>query len=381
MDHIRPDSAEQLAAVLKECAAAKRRIWLGGAFTKNRMGGPVSEASVCLSTAGLNRVLQYEPQDLTVSVEAGMLWRELQCLLAQNRQMVPLDPPHSDTATVGGVVASNGCGPRRRLYGSARDAVIGMRFATLDGKLIQSGGMVVKNVAGLDIGKLMIGSFGTLAALASVNFKVSPQPPYSRTFVHSAESCEKALALRDGLLRSVLQPAALDLLNPHAAARAGWDGWIVAVQAAGNEKVVERWERETSGAEALEGQREAAAWEAIREFTPRFLSEHEDGAVARVSTTLTDLGAVAAAAPVPLVARAGAGVCYAHFPDCESAGRWLAEMVAHGRQGVLEWIPRRQCTATEQWPKPGNDFETMVKIKRLFDADSLLNHGRMYGRL
>src|SRR5207253_4650689 len=88
----------------------------------------------------------------------------------------------AEQATVGGVVAANSSGPRRRLYGTARDMVIGMTFATLEGKLVQTGGMVVKNVAGLDMGKLMIGSFGTLAAIAVVNFKVHPIP-VTRTFL------------------------------------------------------------------------------------------------------------------------------------------------------------------------------------------------------
>ena len=100
--------------------------------------------------------------------------------------MIPLDPPFSDRAaeraafseraTMGGIVAANTSGPRRRLYGSARDMVIGMTFATLEGKLIRTGGMVVKNVAGLDMGKLMIGSFGTLAAIATLNFRLYPSP-------------------------------------------------------------------------------------------------------------------------------------------------------------------------------------------------------------
>ena len=85
------------------------------------------------------------------------------------------------TRTVGGVVAANISGSARRLYGTARDLVIGMTFATMDGKLVKTGGMVVKNVAGLDMGKLMIGSFGTLAAIASVNFKLVPKPAAART--------------------------------------------------------------------------------------------------------------------------------------------------------------------------------------------------------
>ena len=125
------------------------------------MAGPVSDAAVRISTTELKKVLSYEPQDLTVSVEAGLPWPEFAAILAANHQMVPLDPPFAAGATVGGVVAANSNGPRRRLYGTARDLVIGMKFATLEGKIVQSGGMVVKNVAGLDMAKLMIGSFGT----------------------------------------------------------------------------------------------------------------------------------------------------------------------------------------------------------------------------
>src|SRR5678816_719386 len=132
----------------------------------------------------MKRVLAYEPRDLTISVEAGIRYSDLTRILAQNRQMVPLDPPFSETATIGGIVNANSSGPRRRLYGTARDLVIGMKFATLEGKLVQSGGMVVKNVAGLDMAKLLIGSLGTLAALAVVNFKLIPKPVGSRTFLY-----------------------------------------------------------------------------------------------------------------------------------------------------------------------------------------------------
>ena len=381
MEEIRPENAEQLAESLKQCAAGKRRIALGGAFTKERMGGPAAESDARISTAAMNRVLQYEPQDLTVSVEAGLPWRELQRVLAGNGQMVPLDPPMAERATVGGVIAANCSGPRRRLYGSPRDAVIGIRFATLEGKLVQTGGMVVKNVAGLDMGKLMIGSFGTLAAVAVVNFKVSPEPPFSRTFVLGGTTAATMIAARDRLLQSVLQPVAIDLLSPQAAAIVGCEGWSLLVQAAGNEKVVERWQREIVESRVLEGDQEATLWAQVREFTPNFLAGHVDGAVARVSVTLGQLGDVAASTPVPLVARAGTGVCYLHFADCQSASKWLGQAVGRGWPGVLEWIPRKQCTAAEQWPKPGSDFETMRRVKNMFDANGLLNRGRLYGRI
>src|SRR4029453_11865827 len=99
------------------------------------MAGAIEPSEVTIPTTNLARVLNYEPKDLTISVEAGLPWAELTRLLAENRQMVPLDPPFSGAGTVGGVVSANCSGPRRRLYGTARDLVIGMTFATVEGKL------------------------------------------------------------------------------------------------------------------------------------------------------------------------------------------------------------------------------------------------------
>src|SRR5204862_6920686 len=137
-----------------------------------------------------------------------------------------------------GVVSANCSGPRRRLYGTARDLVIGMTFATVEGKLVKSGGMVVKNVAGLDMGKLMIGSFGTLAAIAVVNFKLQPMPQVERLFLLSFDTADAAISARDEILKSVLQPAAIDLLNPPAAQVLGWQGYTLAIQAGGNAAVI-----------------------------------------------------------------------------------------------------------------------------------------------
>jgi len=215
-----------------------------------------------------------------------MPWAAFTKLLAENRQMVPLDPPFAGVATVGGVIATNGSGPRRRLYGTARDLVIGMTFATLEGKLVKSGGMVVKNVAGLDMGKLMIGSFGTLAAIAVVNFKLQPMPQEERLFLLTFDSLEAAIGARDKILKSVLQPASLDLLNPAAAQVVGWTGYVLAVQAGGNAGVVDRYEKELRELGSL---RIADTASPLPEFTPWFLATHESAAVVRISRTLSEL--------------------------------------------------------------------------------------------
>jgi glycolate oxidase FAD binding subunit len=363
--------------MLVSAARANQHIELLGAGSKQRLGGAHRKADVRICLSGLNRVLEYEPNDLTISVEAGMKWADLQSLLAANRQMIPLDPPWFDHATVGGVIATNSCGPRRRLYGSARDAVIGMKFATLEGALIQSGGMVVKNVAGLDMGKLMIGSFGTLAAIASVNFKLTPVPPVSRTFALSFDTLDTVMKRRDQILQGVLQPAALDLLNPQAAANVGLEGWTLLLEAVGSQRVIDRYARELEDATTVDG----SIWRSIREFVPEFLDKHAEASVVRVSTPLQGLAAVAAEAPVPLLARAGSGIAYACFQDCQSASGWLRQVVAHGARGVVEAVPPLGCRGDDQWPHPQNDLVVMEKIKHMLDAGNLLNAGRLYGRL
>jgi glycolate oxidase FAD binding subunit len=339
----RPDNAEELAETLRSLAEEHRSIRLGGNFSKDRGGGAAAEGAV-VSTAAMKRLLSYDPRDLTISVEAGMPFTELERTLADHGQILPLDPPWRSASTVGGVVAAGLSGPRRRQYGTARDMIIGMTFATLEGKLVKSGGMVVKNVAGLDMAKLMIGSFGTLAAIAVVNFKVFPAPPGSRTFVREFPTIDAAFAERDRILRSVMQPTAIDIVNWPAGIR-------MLVRATGNAAVLDRWTRDSSGAEIHEASSESQLWNAVHEFTPRFLAEHPHGAVVPIHTTLSAMPAAAARLDLPFIARAGSGVIYAHY--------------------------------SENAPQPnfGGGFEMMVRVRQMFDPERLLNRGRLYDRI
>lgn len=347
---IRPETPQQLAEALGGLAREHRAIRLGGNFTKDRIGGlPVAEAQA-VSTSGLCRVLQYEPQDLTLSVEAGVRFDELERTLAAHGQMLPLDPftgAGLENGTIAGVIAANLSGPRRRLYGTARDMVIGMTFATLEGKLVQTGGMVVKNVAGLDMGKLMIGSFGTLAAIASINFKVFPIPPYSRTFVMEFPAAAGAFTERDRILRGQLPPAAIDIVNE------GF-GYRLLVRATGNQQVIARFSADLPAARVLEGDEETALWREIRESTPRFLAANPNGGVVVVRTPLTAMREEMerlCSAGIPCIARAGSGVIYAHY-------------------------------ATNPPPTPVEDESgLMKKIKHMFDPENLLNRGRLHGYL
>src|SRR5579872_3430824 len=290
MNVVQPETPADLARTLADAAGSGRAIRCGGNFTKDKIAGPLAAADVTISTAGLRRVLHYEPRDLTISVEAGLPYAEFRRLLAGNRQMVPLDPPFAETATVGGVVAANHSGPRRRLFGSARDFVIGMTFATLEGKLVQSGGMVVKNVAGLDMGKMMIGSFGTLAAIAVVNFKLLPRSVAEASFLLPFDALDDAIAARDRILKGPLPLAAIDLLNAPAAGQLGHKGHVLALRLGGNAAAVERCRREFAGdALVLEGAEEARFWRHVQEYTPHFLEKFTHGAVVRASCTLAQV--------------------------------------------------------------------------------------------
>ena len=363
-----PSSPQELAAQLAEANAQRQSITLRGNGSKELMAGPVEPSHVTISTSRLNRVLEYEPRDLTVSVEAGISWADFSNLLAEHGQMVPLDPPFADTATVGGIVAANMSGPRRRLYGSVRDMVIGMTFATLEGKLIKTGGMVVKNVAGLDMAKLMIGSFGTLAAMAVVNFKLQPRPPGTRTFKQEFVRAAETIAARDRILKSHLQPAAVDIIK-------STQGYDLLVQAGGSSAVLERYERELRQVRVLDEEQEFALWDNIREFTADYIRDHPDGAVVRTSCALSEVGHVLESLPTPSIARAGSGICYGYFAEARRL-----RLPALGKS-VVEFAPQAFRETFELWPEPGSDFGMMKKVKEMFDPQGLLNRRRVYGRI
>lgn len=386
-EHLAPESAEELADALRELGERQVALETGGAFSKRAAGGPVAASDCRLTTARLSRLLAYEPADLTISVGAGMPLRELSRVLAESNQFLPLDAPFSDCATVGGAVATNSSGYRRRRYGTARDMVIGMQFATMDGKLVRSGGMVVKNVTGLDMGKLMIGSFGTLAVLESVNFKVFPAPEATASFQFRSPSVATLLEFRRDLLRSVLQPTAMDWADPAAAAAAGLErSHALLVETSGTEAVTVRFEQAYADLASRRGVQvepmSQEAWEAVRETGPAWLQAHPQGAVVKVSTVHARLGEVIEAAGdcgCGALLRAGSAVGIALAPDGEAARRMLEALRGKGMRAVLEAASDEVKAAVTQWDVAGPELDVMRKIKADFDPGGLLNRGRLYG--
>ena len=379
-DPLLPTSAEELRDTVRRCAGEQASIESGGGFTKRLSGGPVADARYRLGTSKLDRLLAYEPADLTVSVEAGMRLSELSRILAEGDQFLPLDPPFADRATVGGVIATNSSGSRRRRYGTARDMVIGMRFATLDGKLVSSGGMVVKNVSGLDMGKLMIGSFGTLSVISSVNFKVFPRPESSRSFRIGSRSSATLLEVRREILGGLLQPVAIDWLDPRAAEGIGLPSeHSLLVETSGTEAVTSRFGREFAALATKAGAEldplPTEIWEGVRESGPGWLEKHPEGAVLGVSTILSRLGELLEVADdtgCAALLRAGnaAGIVMAR--DRDTARRALRAFRQHGIHARLEAASDNTKAGISQWDASGTGLELMQRIKADFDPLMLL---------
>jgi glycolate oxidase FAD binding subunit len=207
---VEPGSGEEVAAVLAEASRTKTTVVVRGGGTKMGWGRPPSSIGVLLSTKGLDRLVAHEHHDLTATMQAGARIDLVNAQLAHHGQWLPIESAF-DAATIGGAIATNDSGPLRHRYGTPRDLLIGIRLALPDGRLIKSGGNVVKNVAGYDLGKLISGSFGSLAAIVSATFKLVPLPAASSTMTARFDDVTGMTRALEALGASQLEPAACDV--------------------------------------------------------------------------------------------------------------------------------------------------------------------------
>jgi glycolate oxidase FAD binding subunit len=189
--------------------------WGGG----TDLSPSLQPASLMLGTQRLNRLIDYQPDDLTVTAEAGMTVAALAGILAQRGQILPLDPPLPDRATLGGMIAGNTAGPSRCAHGTPRDWLIGIQVIGGEGAIIKGGGRVVKNVAGYDLCKLYTGSRGTLGAICELSFKLYPRPEATGTLLIAIDSAERAEQLLARIVTAELAPTAVEMLNSTASQR------------------------------------------------------------------------------------------------------------------------------------------------------------------
>ena len=251
-------------ADVQEAVRSFERIALRGGGTKPGMTAAGDGVAV-LDLRGLSGIVEYEPDEFVFTALAGTPVAEVAALLAEHGQCLPFDPPFVDAgSTLGGATAAGLSGPRRYRYGGVRDFVIGVRFVDGRGQVVRGGGKVVKNAAGFDLPKLMVGSLGRLGALVELSFKVFPQPAAFATLRASYATLDAALDSMASLARKPLDIEALDL-EPTA------DGASLLVRIGGRADTLEpRMERLQSllgsGAEWLTGAREQAYWRDVGEF-------------------------------------------------------------------------------------------------------------------
>lgn len=395
-------SVQEIVETIQRAGVEKLAVIVAGAKTKLSMGGVPARYDVALDVSKLNRIISYDPGDLTLSVEAGCTLSTVNAALAEHGQFLPLAGPFRESTTIGGTIVSGIDSPLRQRYGTARDFVLGMEFVTGEGKLAKSGGRVVKNVAGYDMHKVMIGSLGTLGVLTRVNFRTFPFPTESTALVAKFDSLRAAMELRHRVVRSALSPLTLDVINV-----GGNDaGWRVVVGFEGSGAMRERYERELGEMARGSGAREVRVVEGEEwEGELRGVGEgvevwgREEGAVVvKVGVGGREMGegvegavrsAEGAGVKWAVVAR-GVGVIYfALLPGSEDETAKAAvvrvtneiiEMAGRlGGHATIPWSPSGWKASLQIWGAPRGDFQLMKKVKAIFDPNGVLSPGRFVG--
>ena len=388
---VTPASAAALAGLLQWASGERLSVVLRGGGSKINWGQPPARVDLVVRTRGLNRLIDHAHGDLTATAEAGMTLRDLNQQLARHRQWLAVESPF-DATTIGGLVATNESGSLRQRHGTPRDLLIGVHLAMTDGRVVKAGGTVVKNVAGYDLGKLVSGSHGTLAAIVSATFKLAPLPGATATLTASFRDPAAAGRAAAAISASQLEPARLDvravagadaaksqaspieLLVQFASTEAAIEAQLDALRplmGGGDTRVVtgdqevETWRRQADAIWAAPGTVVRAAW-----------------LPAKLPEVLAAVGALGAqgARSVELVGRAGVGAGLLRL-DADADASVKAVEQLRARNGILDHVVVLRADAavkarTDAWGAPGGDAPIRAAIKRAFDPAGILNAGR-----
>jgi glycolate oxidase FAD binding subunit len=381
---VTPTSAEELADALHQADQQQLAVAPLGGGTQLDLGNPPARLDLALQTTGLNRVVEYEPADLTVTVEAGLRFAELQKTLAEQGQMLALDPPTMPDATIGGLVATNASGPLRFAHGTARDLVIGTRVANTDGALTRAGGRVVKNVAGYDLNKLHVGGLGTLGVIVELSFKLAPIPPALGTILGQFPEVSAARDLLAAVVHSWLSPLAIELVGSGVLGT----GAAVVLRVGGYPEAVERQVRDLRAlVEKHGGEPFEANWD---EITAIQLAAQRKAVVLKAAAPIAQTTALIEVIQQGLPgcvawAHAGNGIAYAacdQVPEAESLLELRRRVVALGRENaslVVQRCPTVLKRSVDVWGEPGPALVLMRALKQKLDPNNTLNPGRYVG--
>lgn len=393
-----PASVDEVRGVVAVAADNDTPLIPWGGGTAASVGTPPSTMGIVLGLGRLDRFVEHEPGDLTATVQSGMTFARLQTALRERGQWLSLDPPDPDRATVGGVVAANASGPRRHLYGTARDQLIGVTVVTADGALVHGGGKVVKNVAGYDLPKLFVGSYGTLGVIVELTVRLRPVPEAERWVRMRFERLKDAGTAVRAIMSADLIPSAVELLDAETSRICGLDGaptLVVGFDGLGGQVDWQCAELAAvtgplggQGVIALPGGIPAGG------FAPR-TSMGAVAAIVRFSVLptlvaeLMEQGASMAkqrGLRTAWASHAGVGVVTAWLgspsdrPDLKAVasllGEWRALARSDGGHATLEWAPLAVKSEVPVWDDLGAASRLMQRIKVQLDPKNLLNPGR-----
>lgn len=390
-----PATAEELAECVRAAHAEGLALTPWGAGTLQHLGRPPAPEALRLELAGLGRVLEHTPADLTISVEAGATLADVQATLREHGQWLPWAPAAPPHATIGGLLAAGLSGPLRLGYGTPRDWLLGMRVVLGDGRLVKSGGKVVKNVAGYDTHKLQLGALGTLGVIAEATFKVAPLPAQLVTLGFACADGPAALALASLLRARPLAPVSL-LVHQDSP-----QGARLLARFAGAADAVARQAQLATAAALAQGAAAAdpalaeAAWQNLALFSRPASQEAGETVIVRVGappSALPDVwAALGRAAPAGYTASglayAGVGLAYARWGAAAADPPAVAAALAGLRarlaeiQGyaVVEDAGPGTRAAIEIWGPPPPTLGLMRALKQRWDPRGVLNRGRYLG--
>jgi len=390
-----PSIAEELKSVITRAYSNGWGVLPCGSGTKLGWGGMSKGADLVVSTERLNRVVEHAVGDLTVTVEAGVKFADLQEILLKTGQFLPLEPAYPQEATIGGIVATADSGSWRQRYGGVRDMLLGISFVRSDGQIAKAGGRVVKNVAGYDLMKLFTGSYGTLGILTEVTLRVYPVQEAAATVVLTGEKEAIASATKT-LLASALTPTAVDLLSTKLVTQLGLGqgmGLMVRFQSV-TDSVKEQSSRllEVGQQLGLQGTlytdaNEANLWQSLQEQI--WTAPHEPAITCKIGvlptaavTTLTQLDTLTSSTGLGFI-HAGSGLGRLRLDPAVVTPETILEMRRHcqaqsGFLTVLE-APISLKQQLDVWGYNSSALNIMSQIKQQFDPKNLLSPYRFVG--
>ena len=391
----RPESVDALRAVVARCAAEGLAVYPQGGKTALDYGGTPRRPGAAVDTTALARVIDYPAADMTITVESGITLAALQAILSREGQRLTLDAPFPDRATLGGIFATNTSGPRRLGSGRPRDLILGVSFATADGKEVKGGGRVVKNVAGYDFPKLLTGSMGSLGIITQMTLKVRPKPEASAlVFVPFATADEVDEAARS-LHASGTRPMAFDVLNQTgmiAVHDAMACPWTLVVGFEDNTSAV-TWQVDRiaselgrvvadlvvlQGHDSADGWRNLAQYPSLSRFGPVSFTANLP-----ISATIRLFGRLDPARWA-LQIHAGSGVVHGHAvgevsqAEIEKLRGEVEQLRGHM---ILTRCPTAWKASLNVWGTPRGDWPLMERIKHAFDPAGVMNPGRFVGTI